>query len=117
MNQTVNAPAGIRCDFAAIMDDDSMVNDGIQVGDIVYFAACDHVDNGQIAAVQTPKTMEIRRVWQNGQSIRLIPENTEYMTTVCREVPRDGVQIIGQAVAVLHILNTETEKGQDHEEK
>lgn len=83
MEQTVNAPADISADYSFIMDDDSMSGDGIRAGDIVYFAACDHVDNGQIAAVQTP----------------------------------DSVEIIGRAVAVLHMLNTKTEKGQDHEEK
>lgn len=51
MNQTVNAPADISADYSFIMDDDSMSGDGIRAGDIVYFAACDHVDNGQIAAV------------------------------------------------------------------
>lgn len=46
MNQTVNAPADISADYSFIMDDDSMSGDGIRAGDIVYFAACDHVDNG-----------------------------------------------------------------------
>lgn len=59
MEQTVNAPADISADYSFIMDDDSMSGDGIRAGDIVYFTACDHVDNGQIAAVQTPDSVEI----------------------------------------------------------
>ncbi|MEI3250268.1 MAG: hypothetical protein V8R95_07705 [Faecalibacterium sp.] len=65
MEQTVNAPADISADYSFIMDDDSMSGDGIRAGDIVYFAACDHVDNGQIAAVQTPDSVEICHVWQH----------------------------------------------------
>lgn len=77
MEQTVNAPADISADYSFIMDDDSMSGDGIRAGDIVYFAACDHVDNGQIAAVQTPDSVEICHVWQHRLYIALCDRRPE----------------------------------------
>lgn len=117
MEQTVNAPADISADYSFIMDDDSMSGDSIRAGDIVYFAACDHVDNGQIAAVQTPDSMEICHVWQHRRYIVLVTADWRRSSTIVQDADRDSVKIIGRAIAVLHMLNTETEKGQDHEEK
>lgn len=117
MEQTVNAPADISADYSFIMDDDSMSGDGIRAGDIVYFAACDHVDNSQIAAVQTPDSVELCRVWQHRRYIALVTSDLKRNSTVFQDADRDRVKIIGRAVAVLHMLNTKTEKGQDHEEK
>lgn len=117
MEQTVNAPADISADYSFIMDDDSMSGDIIRAGDIVYFAACDHVDNGQIAAVQTPDSVEICHVWQHRRYIVLVTADWRRSSTIVQDADRDSVKIIGRAIAVLHMLNTETEKGQDHEEK
>lgn len=109
MEQTVNAPADISADYSFIMDDDSMSGDGIRAGDIVYFAACDHVDNGQIAAVQTPDSVEICHVWQHRRYIALVPADVKRSGTIVQDADRDSVKIIGRAIAVLHMLNTETE--------
>lgn len=117
MEQTVNAPEDISADYSFIADDDSMSGDGIRAGDIVYFAACDHVDNGQIAAVQTPYRVEICHVWQHRRYIVLVTADLKRRSLIIPVADRDSVKIIGRAVAVLHMLNTKTEKGQDHEEK
>ena len=85
MEQTVNAPADISADYSFIMDDDSMSGDGIRAGDIVYFAACDHVDNGQIAAVQTPDSVEICHVWQHRRYIALVPADLKLNSTVLQD--------------------------------
>ena len=109
MEQTVNAPADISADYSFIMDDDSMSGDGIRAGDIVYFAACDHVDNGQIAAVQTPDSVEICHVLQHRRYIVLVTADVRRSSTIVQDADRDSVKIIGRAIAVLHMLNTETE--------
>lgn len=106
MEQTVNAPADISADYSFIMDDDSMSGDGIRAG-----------DNGQIAAVQTPDSVEICHVWQHRRYIVLVTADVRRSSTIVQDADRDSVKIIGRAIAVLHMLNTETEKGQDHEEK
>lgn len=104
MEQTVNAPADISADYSFIMDDDSMSGDGIRAGDIVYFAACDHVDNGQIAAVQTPDSVEICHVWQHRLYIALVPTDLKRRSLIIPVADRDSVKIIGRAVAVLLFL-------------
>lgn len=115
--RTASALAYMHPDFCFIMDDDSMECAGIRAGDIVAFTACDHVDNGQIAAVQTPDSVEICHVWQHRRYIALVTTDMKRNSTVLQDADRDSVKIIGRAVAVLHMLNTKTEKGQDHEEK
>lgn len=103
MTKTVNAlVADLQVDFAAIMDDDSMNGAHIQAGDVVYFVACDHVDNGQIAAVQTAETVEIRRVWQHSKYIELSPANMAYAAKIFAGDDRNRVKIRGKAVSVLH---------------
>lgn len=115
--RTASALEYLHPDFCFIMDDDSMEYDGIRAGDIVYFAACDHVDNGQIAAVQTPDSVEICHVWQHRRYIAFVTADLKLRSLIIPVADRDRVKIIGRAVAVLHMLNTKTEKGQDHEEK
>lgn len=117
MEQTVNAPADISADYSFIMDDDSMSGDGIHDGDAVYIHIQPEVDNGQIAAVQTPDSVEICHVWQHRLYIALVTADLKRRSLIIPVADRDRVKIIGRAVAVLHMLNTKTEKGQDHEEK
>lgn len=121
MNQTVSAPAGIRCDFAVVMPDDSMKDKGILPGDVVYFAACDHVDNGQTAAVLVGNAVFVRVVWQEGTRLSITPANPVYANTVLQGAEMDSVKIVGRVTAYFHIYpdthTTETEKGQDHETK
>lgn len=100
--QAVDVPACLQCDFAATMPDDSMIGAGINTGDIVAFAACDRVENGQIAAVKVGNEILVRTVWANGQL--LTPANPAYMTEVFRAEALPSVQIIGRAVEVRHIF-------------
>ena len=90
-------------DFCMTMTDDSMKPDGIHKGDAVCFVACDRVKNGQIAAVKVGDKIFVRTVWADGQL--LAPSNPAYMCEVFRANELPGVQIIGRAVEVRHILN------------
>lgn len=103
MEQTVNAPADISADYSFIMDDDSMSGDGIRAGDIVYFAACDHVDNGQTAAVQVGKDVFVRVIWQEETWLSLAPANPAYISTVLQGAEMDRAEILGKVVAFAHI--------------
>ena len=114
MNQTVNAPADISADYSFIMDDDSMSGDGIRAGDIVYFAACDHVDNGQIAAVQTDSAVLLLRQICNGELLADAPRTRQEHVIRFDELP--GAKIIGKAVEVRHIFEW-AKKGTDNEEE
>lgn len=112
MNQTVTAPKGVECDFALIMDDNSMIESGIRAGDIVYLAVCDHVKNGQIAAVLTHDYLYLRRVWQGTKALSLVPANTDYMTTILSGTEKDNAEIIGKIVAVLHMVEEDDTQGE-----
>lgn len=103
MNQTVDVPAHLRCDFVGTMPDDSMSDKGIYAGDKISFVTCDHVKNGQIAAVKVGDKIFVRTVWADGRL--LAPANPAYMTKVFNADELSSVQIIGRAVEVRHILN------------
>lgn len=105
MEQTVNAPrlADLKIDFAVIMPDDSMKNKGIWPGDVVYLEACDHVDNGQTAAVQVGKDVFVRVIWQEETWLSLVPENPAYISTVLQGAEMDRAELLGKVVAFTHI--------------
>lgn len=67
--------------------------------------------------MQTPDSVEICHVWQHRRYIALVTADLKRRSLIIPVADRDSVKIIGRAVAVLHMLNTKTEKGQDHEEK
>lgn len=100
--QTVKVYTYLQCDFAAVMPDDSMINKGIYAGDVVGFVACDHVENGQIAAVKVGDKLFVRTVWADGR--QLVAANTAYMTELFSADELLGVQIIGKAVEVWRSL-------------
>ena len=103
MEQTVNAPrlADLKIDFAMIMPDDSMKNKGVWPGDVVYLEACDHVDNGQTAAVQVGKDVFVRDIWQEETWLSLVPANPAYISTVLQGAEMDRAEILGKVVAVV----------------
>lgn len=108
MIQTVEAPAYPQCDFAATMPDDSMKPDGIRKGDKVGLAFPDRVafKNGKIAAVKVGERVYLSHVWiEAGAYVQLYPSNNAYMSSIFTGDEMDGVEIIGVAVEVWHILN------------
>ena len=102
MIQTVDMFDCMQCDFAATMPDDSMIGKGIYAGDKIGFVACDHVENGQIAAVKVGDEIFVRTVWADGQL--LAPANPAYMCEVFHAEELPSVQIIGRAVESQHIF-------------
>ena len=91
----------VQPDFCAVMPDDSMAGAGIYSGDMVYFVACDHVENGQIAAVRLGEIVMVRRVEDNGKCVALIPANPVYSATSVDE-PAAGVEFLGRLVESRH---------------
>lgn len=76
-------PAKKQPDFALEVKGDSMINAGIENGDIVYFRKSDWVDhNGQIAAVVLNSSDEgvLKRIkWTEGSPLMTLkPENEAY---------------------------------------
>lgn len=103
MEQLKKLPADIGPDYAFIMDDNSMVNAGICKGDVVYINACDHVGNGQIAAVKVGENVRLRKYWRDDEYSVLAPANMAYATAILTETECNSVQLIGRVVACTRI--------------
>lgn len=103
MEQLKKLPADIGPDYAFIVDDNSMVNAGICKGDVVFINACDHVSNGQIAAVKVGENVRLRKYWCDDEYTILTPANTAYNTAMLTEAENNSVQLIGRVVVCMRI--------------
>lgn len=91
-------PEDINCDFSLICKGDSMINARILDGDIVYIRQQPTVENGEIAAVLVDNEATLKRVYINGDTIILQPENTAYQPMVYAGEKLNDIRILGKAV-------------------
>lgn len=91
-----------HADFCMIMTGDSMAGAGIKDGDLVCFAACDHVDNGQIAAVRMGEDTYLRRAVCNGMMLVDCPPQGMCSAFYPDEQP--DLQIVGKVVQILRTV-------------
>lgn len=91
------------CDFCMEMTGDSMAP-SILDGDLVFFAACDHVDSGQIAAVLLDGDVLLRRVQWVGEWLMLAPFNPAYPPVAYAPQEQAAVEIVGRAVVVRRLF-------------
>lgn len=96
--EMLQIPSKIRADFALLCKGDSMVNAGIQDGDIVYIRKQPDVENGQIAAVRIGEEATLKRVVKSEKSILLLPENSKYAPIVITDDNKEDIVIEGLAV-------------------
>lgn len=92
----------IHADYALRIEGDSMINAGIENGDIVFIRIQDDVDDGEIAAVLIDDSTTLKRVYKYPESIQLVAENPKYRPMVFDKTNCDTCRILGLAVAVLH---------------
>ena len=103
----IDLPGHIRADFALTCRGDSMINAGINDGDIVYIRKQETVENGQIAAVLVEDgNMEatLKRFYFSGNTVMLNAENPAYDPLVYVGAEIENVHVIGLAVAFTHII-------------
>lgn len=103
----IDLPGHIKADYALSCKGDSMINAGINDGDIVYIRKQETVENGQIAAVlvdeeQTEATL--KRFYFSGETVMLNAENPAYAPLVYVGEEIENVHVIGLAVAFTHII-------------
>ena len=98
----VDAPAEKHPDFALRCKGDSMVDAGISDGDIVYIKIQPQVENGQIAAVRIGEEATLKRVYWDGDTLTLVPANTQYAPKTYRGEDLEGIHIEGKAVGFTH---------------
>lgn len=105
MTERTQALAALEqgCNFCMEMTGDSMAPK-ILDGDVVFFAACDHVDSGQIAAVRLDGEILLRRVQWVGEWLMLAPFNPAYPPCCICPQEQAAVEIVGRAVVVRRLV-------------
>lgn len=89
-------------DFSLTARGDSMIDAGIDDGDIVFFKNTSLVENGKIAAVIIDNTTTLKRFFKNDHEIILQPENKTYSPIIIREDDGQEVRILGEMVGMYH---------------
>ena len=93
----------IDADCALVCKGDSMIDVGINDGDVVYIRQQDMVDNGQIAAIVIGEELTLKRVFYYRDKNKLVlhPANPNYEPLVYTGPELDEIHILGRAVAQL----------------
>lgn len=99
-----DVPENIHCDFTLKCEGDSMVGARIYDGDIVYIRQQPSVENGQIAAVCIDGEKTLKRVYWDGETLILQPENPKYQPMVYSGTALDNARIIGLAVGFTSLI-------------
>lgn len=94
----------INADFALIAVGDSMIDAGIDDGDLVFVRRQSTVDNGQIAVVLINDEAAIKRVQNSGDVLILNPANPRYETLTFQAKDGKDIKILGKVVAFTHLL-------------
>lgn len=100
----VDVPENVQCDFCLRCKGDSMIDAGIHDGDMVYIHITPQVENGQIAAVRIEGEATLKRVFWNEetQTLQLLAENRNFAPLVYTGPILDTVHIEGRAVGYTH---------------
>lgn len=100
----VDVPEGMRCDFCLRCKGDSMIDAGIHDGDVVYIRIQPEVESGQIAAVRIDGEATLKRVYwdEAGQMLTLIAANNAFAPLVYTGPALATVHIEGKAVGFTH---------------
>lgn len=98
----IEVPENIRCDFCLRCKGDSMIGAGINDGDIVYIRKQETVDTGQIAAVRIGTEATLKRLYLHPNYLELRPENAAYESIICSRAATDEIHIEGLAVGFTH---------------
>ncbi len=105
IEEYIDLPRHIHADYALTCKGDSMVNAGIQDGDVVYIRKQEQVDNGQIAAVLVgDDEATLKRFYYDGKMIQLVAENPAYSPKVFYGEEMQNVHVIGLAIAYTHAI-------------
>ena len=100
----VDVPENVQCDFCLRCKGDSMIDAGIHDGDLVYIHITPQVENGQIAAVRIDGEATLKRVFWNEETktLQLLAENRNFPPMVFSGSILETVHIEGVAVGYTH---------------
>lgn len=89
-----------RPDFCVTAKGDSMMDVGIQDGDLVFLKETPQVENGKIAAVLIDDSTTLKRFYKNETEVILQPENKSYSPIIIREGDGQNIKILGEMVGM-----------------
>lgn len=89
-----------RPDFCVTAKGDSMLDVGIQNGDLIFLKETPMVENGKIAAVLIEDTVTLKRFYKNETEVILQPENKTYSPIIIREGDGQNIRILGEMVGM-----------------
>lgn len=98
----VDVPENITCDFCLRCHGDSMIDAGIHDNDVVYIKIQPTVHDGEIAAVRIGDEATLKRVYYDGSTITLVPANSAYRPRSYSGPELNDIQIEGKAVGYTH---------------
>ena len=98
---SVMLPEDVNADFVLKCQGDSMIDASIQDGDLVFIKESPVVENGEIAAVVIGEEATLKKVYRHGDTLTLVPANTDYEPLVFKKNEMNNIRICGKAVAVL----------------
>ncbi len=93
-------PEIINSDFCLYADGDSMIDAGINEGDLVFFKQTPQVENGTIAAVFVDDTTTLKRFYRKENQIILQPENKDYSPIIIDLDESTNIRILGEMVGM-----------------
>lgn len=94
----------IHADFGLIIHGDSMIDAGINDGDVVFIKKQPVVENGQIAAVRIDDDATLKRFYKTADGCTLVSANPKYAPMVFNASNCDDIEIIGLAVAKYAVI-------------
>lgn len=95
----------VKADFCLKVKGDSMIDAGINYGDIVFFRKQPRVENGTIAAIQIQEENDfepritLKKITVQDNSVILEPANKKYDSKIFRA---ESIRVLGKLVAVMH---------------
>ena len=102
VQEYVDVPEGIVCDFCLRCHGDSMIDAGIRDNDVVYIKTQPQVEDCEIAAVRIGDEATLKRVYYDGSTITLVPANSAYRPKSYSGPELDDIQIEGKATGYTH---------------
>ena len=100
----LDVPEEVHCDFLLRCKGYSMVDAGIQSGDVDFVRIQETVENGEIAAVRIGDEATLKRVYWDGDTLMLMPANNAYAPKSFRGEEINDVHIEGKAIGYMHMF-------------
>ena len=97
------ADTSIKADFIVKAKGDSMIEAGINDGDLVFLKKTPTVDNGRIGAVLIDNEATLKKVIKTDNAVILQPCNSDYQPIVLTSY--DEAMILGEMVGVYQTRN------------